>query len=112
MGGGCLRRALICCAAAVLLGGGTAHAKLLTVSSTADVGAGSLRDTIAAAATGDVVYLPASATHYLVTSGAIAIANKKLTILGAGSAQSIVDGTDSTRVLSTSGTTALSISRL
>ncbi len=45
-----------------------ASAATITVSSTNDSGPGSLRQAIAEAGSGDTIVLPASATHYAVTS--------------------------------------------
>ncbi|MBV9292855.1 MAG: hypothetical protein JO222_10445, partial [Frankiales bacterium] len=69
----------------------------VTVTTTADSGAGSLRDAIASAAAGDTIVVPASASHYQVTSGELVI-NKALTIQGAGAATTIVDAAGTSRV--------------
>ena len=63
----------------------TAQAAVLTVTNTQDSGAGSLRDTIAAAADGDTIQFDAALNGQTITltSGQILI-NKTLTINGPG----------------------------
>ena len=65
------------------LGGGSASAATITVSNTNDSGAGSLREAIAAAGSGDTIVVPPSASHYALTSAELAI-GKSLTIAGGG----------------------------
>jgi hypothetical protein len=73
-----------------------AHAATLTVANTNNSGAGSLRSTIAAAAAGDTVFVPAMGAHYTVSSE-IPI-TVPLTIQGGGAAGTIIDGGNSTRI--------------
>lgn len=96
----------------VLLLGGTAHATILTVTSTADAGDGSLRATIAAAGADDTVFLLPRPDHYLVTSAPIVIDNKPLTIQGVGAGSSVIDGGGVMQVFRTTGTTSLTVSDL
>jgi hypothetical protein len=73
------------------------HAATLTVSSTADSGAGSLRAQIAAAATGDTVSIPAGTIT--LTTGEIAITGKSLTISGPGANVLTITTNATTRAL-------------
>lgn len=88
-------------AAAVALGALTAPAAsvadTLTVTTTADSGSGSLRERVGAANTGDTVFLPASANHYVVNGGKIDI-GKQITIAGAGAGKSVVDAEGVNRI--------------
>jgi hypothetical protein len=105
----CLPLALVL----VFLLAGTANAAAtLTVTSTANSGTGSLRATVAGAASGDTIVLPARAEHYMVTSGEIAIANKDLTIQGGGAPGTIIDADGNNRIFYASGTTALTVAGL
>jgi hypothetical protein len=79
-----------------------AVADTLTVTTTADSGTGSLRQRVAAANAGDVVFLPANASHYMVTSAQIEIPTS-ITIRGAGATASVIDGADATRVFHVQG---------
>jgi uncharacterized repeat protein (TIGR01451 family) len=72
-------------------------ATMITVTSTADSGSGSLRAAVVAANSGDTVFLPASPSHYTVSSGEITIA-KAITIQGAGASSSVVDAGGTSRV--------------
>jgi uncharacterized repeat protein (TIGR01451 family) len=96
-------------AALALLGAAPASATTITVTSTNDSGAGSLRQAIAEAAPGDTISLPASTTHYAVTSAPLTI-DKSLTIAGAGARGTVIDGMhEAPRVLEvTGGTVAIS----
>jgi len=76
---------------------GAASAATLTVTTTADSDDGactaarcSLRDAVAAAGPGDVVSVPASVSHYMVTGGLIQI-TKPMTIQGASADATVVD---------------------
>jgi|RhiMetdeSRZDD1v2_1073273.scaffolds.fasta_scaffold20161_3 hypothetical protein len=66
-----------------------AGAATVTVTTTADGGPGSLRDAIAAAASGDTIDVPAG--MYALTSGPLRIATG-VTVAGAGAATTIIDG--------------------
>jgi uncharacterized repeat protein (TIGR01451 family) len=70
-----------------------AQAATLTVTSTTDSaspGSGSLRAEIAAATPGDTVVVPASASPYTITLGAIPVANA-ITIAGAGASMTAIE---------------------
>src|SRR5947207_1452791 len=70
----------------------------LTVTSTADIGAGTLRDTIAAAASGDIIVFSLAGCPCTIslTSGSIVISND-LYILGLGTGQLTISGSNSIR---------------
>ncbi len=89
------RLALGASLAGVLLFGfaGAAQAATLTVTNQSDSGPGSLRATIFSASPGDTVVVPASSSHYQVTSGEIPITVAPLTIQGAGASSSVIDAT-------------------
>ncbi len=86
-----------------------AHAATLQVSTTADSGAGSLRQAIATAAAGDTItFAPTVSGTILLTSGELPI-DKSLTIAGPGAGQLTVSGNNTSRVVNiTAGTVALS----
>src|SRR5882724_11927284 len=75
---------------ALLLCGLNARASTLIVSSTANSGAGTLRDQVATAAPGDTINFSVTGTIAL-TNGAIAI-NKDLAIVGPGAGSLTVRG--------------------
>jgi hypothetical protein len=109
----CLRLfvALIFVVGTTLYDGRTvAHAATLTVTTTADSGAGSLRAQVAAAASGDTIdfNLPAGSTIALFT-GEIAI-SKNLTITGPGASALTISGSDASRIFDVTGSFALSLS--
>lgn len=98
--------------AGLLLGAITASPALagtITVANTNDSGPGSLRQAIMEAGSGDTIVLPASASHYAVTSAELKIA-KSLTITGAGARSTTIDAMGSAhRVLEvTAGTVTIS----
>lgn len=78
------------------------HAATLTVTNTADTGAGSLRATIASAAAGDTIQFDPSLNGQTITltSGEILL-NKVLTISGPGAAQLAISGNNSSRIFRT-----------
>src|ERR1700729_2096072 len=79
----------------------TASADTITVTSTADSGAGSLRQAILDVMPGGTIVVPAGS--YTVVSAELAI-TKSLTISGAGAATTIISSAGaSTRVFHTSG---------
>ena len=96
--------------AGVLLRNAAPRAQVLYVTSTADGGPGSLRNTVASAVSGDVIEfsLPSPSTIAL-TSGGISI-TKNLTIDGPGSSQLTIDGGNKFRLflISTGSIAALS----
>ncbi len=97
--------ALCACALGIPLVG-VADASVLIVSSTADSGAGTLRDTLAAANPGDAISIP-TAGDYLVTSAELAV-SKDVSIEGSGAAVRIV-GDGNNRVFNvTAGAVTLS----
>ena len=86
-----------------------ASAATIMVTSTNDSGPGSLRQAIAEASPGDTIIVPASASHYAVTSAELVIA-KSLTISGAGARSSVIDAMQTKHrvVQITGGTVTLS----
>jgi hypothetical protein len=66
----------------------------IVVTSTNDSGPGSLRQAITAATSGETIVVPASASHYAVTSAPLLI-EKSLTITGAGASASVIDAMQS-----------------
>ena len=75
--------------AASFFSSGRASAATITVTTTADSGAGSLRDAIGIAAAGDDIIVPAGT--YGLTSGPLQI-TAGVSITGAGAATTIIDG--------------------
>jgi hypothetical protein len=71
-----------------------ANANVLTVASTADSGAGSLRQTIAEASGGDTIKVPAG--KYALSS--VLTVEKSLTFLGAGARTTTLDGQGKTEI--------------
>lgn len=80
-----------------------AHATLLTVTSLADAGPGTLRDQVAAAAPGDTINFSVTGTIPL-TTGVIAI-NKNLNITGPGAGSLTVAGDAHDSILTIGGGT-------
>lgn len=80
----------VCALALATWAAGSASAATITVSNTNDSGAGSLRQAIAGASSGDTIVVPASAAHYAVTSAPLTV-NKSLTISGGGTASTVLD---------------------
>ena len=112
MKGGSWKSALLGGFIALALAGAAASlasAATITVANTNDSGAGSLRQAIAEASPGDTIVLPASASHYAVTSAELVIA-KSLTITGAGARNTVIDAMGGAhRVFEiTAGTVAIS----
>ncbi len=91
------------------IGSSAATAAVITVANTSDSGAGSLRQAIAEAGPGDSIVLPASATHYAITSDELRI-EKNLTITGAGARATVIDamGQPHRLLAITAGTVAVS----
>jgi len=75
-----------------------AHGATLTVTSSADSGAGSLRQAIADAAPGDTIDFAVTGTTTL-TSGQLGVA-KSLTVAGPGASNLTISGNNSNRVFS------------
>ncbi|MBI4463628.1 MAG: hypothetical protein HY647_02890, partial [Acidobacteria bacterium] len=82
----------------------------ITVSNTNDSGAGSLRDAIAGAASGDIILFNVNGTITL-TSGEIEI-SKNLTITGPGAESLAISGNKVSRVFSITGGYTVVISGL
>jgi hypothetical protein len=82
----------------VLVLASAANAATITVSSTKDSGAGSLRAAIEKASPGETIVLPASKTPYEVTSGVLFV-EKNLTIDGAGAADTVINAMDSANIV-------------
>src|SRR5262249_2941153 len=85
----------------------------LIVQTAADSGAGSLRDTIAAASNGDTIRFDPSLAGQVITltSGPLAI-TKNLDIEGLGADRLAIDGNAASRVFSIAGGTSATISQL
>jgi hypothetical protein len=80
------------------------------VTNCADSGAGSLRASIAAAASGETIDLSSLACSTItLTSGAIAIAQNGLTIVGPGEHQLTIDGNFNDRVFRHTGASVLAL---
>jgi subtilisin family serine protease len=75
----------------------------ITVTSTADSGAGTLRAALASAANGDTIDASGVAGTILLTSGELLVSNN-VTILGPGPANLAVDGNAASRAFNISGT--------
>jgi hypothetical protein len=75
----------------------------LTVTSTADSGAGTLRAALASAANGDTIDVSGVSGTILLTSGALLVSNN-VTILGPGPANLAVDGNAAGHAFNISGT--------
>jgi|GEM_PF-7009365 len=91
------------------LGAGTlASAATLTVTNSADSGAGSLRNTIAAAVSGDTIGFNLTYPATITLASTLTI-NKNLTIVGPGSSRLTVSGNNAVRVFDvTSGMVTIS----
>lgn len=86
-------------------------ATTLQVTNCGDSGPGSLRDSVAAASSGDTVDLRnLSCRRITLTSGAIAIPQASLAIRGAGFDRMVVSGSYTSSVLRHSGTGTLAVS--
>ncbi len=89
------------------------HGSVDVVGNCDDAGTGSLRDTIAAAATGDTIDLTQLAcSHITLTSGAIVFDQDDLTLIGPGAALLAIDGNDTSAVLQQIGYHALTLDGL
>lgn len=83
----------------------------LAVSNCDDSGPGSLRDTVAAAVSGDTVDLSGlTCSTITLTGGAIAVAQASLTIAGPGAQVLAIDGNAADRVFTHTGTGDLTLS--
>jgi hypothetical protein len=87
-----------------------AEAAIITVTSTADSGPGTLRAALASAANGDTINFSVSGT-ILLTSGELLVTNS-LTILGPGPNNLAVNGNAASRVFHITNTATVSISSL
>jgi hypothetical protein len=83
----------------VLTCASAAGAATITVTSTKDTGPGTLRAAIEAAGSGDTIVLPASTSPYEVTSDALFIIAKNLTIDGAGAANTVINAMGSENIV-------------
>src|SRR6266699_3875226 len=86
------------------------HAATITVTSTADSGAGSLREALASASDGDTIDFSVTGTITL-TSGELVV-NNSLTISGSGAANLAVSGNAASRVFHISSGKTVTISGL
>ena len=80
-----------------LLGTAGVHADTITVTSTADSGAGTLRSALASVADGDTIDVTGVHGTILLTGGQLVVSNS-VTILGPGPANLAVDGNAASRV--------------
>ena len=83
-------------------------AAMLDVSSTNDVGAGSLRDLIHSAVPGDTIYFSVMGT-IILTNGALVITND-LSIIGPGATDMAISGNGSSRIFQIGSNVSVSIS--
>ena len=88
----------------------SSRAATINVTSTADSGAGSLRDAIAAASSGDAINISATGTITL-TGGTLVIA-KSLTITGPGASDLAISGNKTTQVFVVNSGATVTISGL
>jgi hypothetical protein len=82
-------------------------AATLTVTTTADSGAGSLRSAIAAAGAGDTIDFAVAGPAIILTSGELVI-NQDLTIQGPGAGNLAISGNHGSRVFNLNGTVTIS----
>jgi hypothetical protein len=95
---------------AALVASANGAGNLIVVQNTNDSGAGSLRQAIVDATTGDTIKVPAG--RYRLTSGQLLV-DKRLHIDGAGARKTIIDGNHASRVFEIAGGgTGSTISRL
>jgi hypothetical protein len=90
----------------------TAHAATRTVTNCNDTGAGSLRNAIAGAASGDTIDLRSLTCSRIVLAGQIEIPQQDLVLLGPGRFALSIDGNRVDRVFAHSGTGRLFIDRV
>jgi hypothetical protein len=95
--------------AAALAAGGAGARVTVTVANTHDSGSGSLREAVDEAVDNERIRVPAGV--YRLTGGQLAT-DKSLRITGAGARRTIIDGTNSSRILEGQAGTTLSLSRL
>lgn len=81
----------------------SAHAATITVTSSADSGAGTLRQALADAANGDVITFNLAYPATINLSSQLALMNKSLTITGPGAAKLAISGQDTCRVIIATG---------
>src|SRR5437588_8994631 len=96
---------------AVLLFAQTTMAHTITVTSTADSGAGTLRDALASAANGDTIDTSSLTGTILLTSGELLV-NNSVTILGPGPANLAVNGNAASRVFHIAPSNTVTIASL
>jgi hypothetical protein len=110
-----MHRRILAVAAALAAAGlaghaNTAQAATITVTNCSNGGAGSLRNAVAIAASGDTIDLqPLGCTRIDLTSGAIAIAQNNLEIVGPGPGSLLIDAGHLSSVFRHSGTGTLAI---
>jgi hypothetical protein len=103
-------RLAVLCLALVCAGATTARAATITVTSTADNGAGSLREALASAADGDTIDFSVTGTISL-TSGELLV-TKSVDIVGPGPGDLAVDGNAASRVFHIGSGKTVTISSL
>jgi predicted outer membrane repeat protein len=96
------------CLLAASLWSVSSSAATLTVTSSADSGAGSLRATVAAAGAGDVIQFDASLTGQVILLASQITVNKALTIEGPGADKITISGGKRSRILNVTAPLTLS----
>jgi hypothetical protein len=82
------------------LSAGSASAATLRVTNCSDSGAGSLRATVARAASGDTIDLTRlTCSRIVLTSGAVGFTHRDLTLVGPGRTQLVLDGNNASSLL-------------
>lgn len=87
------------------LGVSVAQAGTVTVTNTSNSGAGSLRQAIASAASGDTITFAAGLTGTITLASELAVTDKTLTITGPGASALTISGADLNRIFALSSTT-------
>src|ERR1700704_6449529 len=99
-----------CVGVSALAGAGSAvAASTLTVANSNDKGAGSLRQALLDATSGDTIVVPSGIGAITLTSGELLV-NKSLTIQGAGSGDTVISGNKTSRVFRVTGPVSVTIS--
>lgn len=101
-------KSLILCG--LLLAACSARAATITVTNTNDSGAGSLRDAIAIAASGDTINFAIPSLPATITLSSTLSINKSLTVNGPGAAQLAISGANSVSVFLVTGGPTVAIS--
>lgn len=91
---------------------GVAGAATITVTNTNEAGAGSLREAIASAASGDTINFAAGVTGAIVLTSGELVIYKDLTISGPGASKLAVDGNANSRIFVVSSGKTVNVSGL